>query len=103
VENLCRGRQATDDNIIQHMRIACWITKATDTHSEYVYLLLLHGNNGYTNVLQCYVIRTLPVLLKREYIVSKYGVKFHSEKCFNYCLTEDIKVQCDTFGSGIYV
>jgi hypothetical protein len=25
------ARQATDDNIIQHMRFACWITKATDT------------------------------------------------------------------------
>ena len=28
--------QATDDNIIQRMRFACWISKATDTHSEYV-------------------------------------------------------------------
>ena len=26
------------------------------------YLLLFHGNNGYANVLQCYVIRTLRVL-----------------------------------------
>ena len=26
------------DNIIQRMRFACWITKATDTHSEYVIL-----------------------------------------------------------------
>jgi hypothetical protein len=25
--------QATDDNIIRRMRFACWITKATDTHS----------------------------------------------------------------------
>ena len=28
--------QATDDNIIRSMRIACLITKATDTQSEYV-------------------------------------------------------------------
>jgi hypothetical protein len=28
--------QATDDNIIRRIRIACWIPKATDTHSEYV-------------------------------------------------------------------
>ena len=33
-----RARQATDDNIIRRMRFACWITKATDTHSEYVIL-----------------------------------------------------------------
>ena len=26
------------------------------------YLLLFHSNNGYTNMLRCYVIRTLPVL-----------------------------------------
>jgi hypothetical protein len=27
----CRTRQATDDNIIRRIRVACWITKATDT------------------------------------------------------------------------
>jgi len=26
------------------------------------YVLLFHSNNGYTNVLQCYVIHMLPVL-----------------------------------------
>jgi hypothetical protein len=31
--------QATDDNIVRHMRFALWITKATDTHSKYVILL----------------------------------------------------------------
>ena len=31
-----RTRQATDDNIIQCMCIVCCITRATDTHSEYV-------------------------------------------------------------------
>jgi hypothetical protein len=36
VEEYGRARQATDDNIIQHMRFACWISKATDTHSVYV-------------------------------------------------------------------
>jgi len=34
-----RVRQATDDNIILRMRIVRWITKATDTHSEYVTLI----------------------------------------------------------------
>ena len=31
--------QATDDNIIRHMRISCWIAKATDTHSKYVIII----------------------------------------------------------------
>ena len=33
-------RQATDDNIIQPMRIACWLPKATNTHSEYVIIII---------------------------------------------------------------
>jgi hypothetical protein len=39
VENYGEAREATDDNIIRRMRIACWLTKATDTHSEYVILI----------------------------------------------------------------
>jgi hypothetical protein len=33
VEKYGTARQATDENIIRRMRFACWITKATDTHS----------------------------------------------------------------------
>ena len=40
------------------MRIACWIPKATNTHPEYVTLLLFHCQSGHANVPQCYVIRT---------------------------------------------
>jgi len=39
VEKYGTARQAADDNIIQCMCFASWITKATDTHSEYVILL----------------------------------------------------------------
>jgi len=39
VEKRDRARQATDDNITLCMHFACWITKATDTHSEYVILI----------------------------------------------------------------
>jgi hypothetical protein len=28
------AREATVDNIIRHMGFACWITKATHTHTE---------------------------------------------------------------------
>jgi hypothetical protein len=34
----CAVREATEKNIIRRMRTACWITKATDTHSECVIL-----------------------------------------------------------------
>jgi hypothetical protein len=48
------ARQATDDNITWRMRIACWLSKATDTHTEYeiLYLWLLHGKHTYANVPQ---------------------------------------------------
>jgi hypothetical protein len=38
VEKYGRAGQATGGNIIWRMRFACWITKATNTHSEYVIL-----------------------------------------------------------------
>jgi hypothetical protein len=38
VKKCGRAGHATDGNIIQRMRFACRITKATDTHSEYVIL-----------------------------------------------------------------
>jgi hypothetical protein len=43
------------------MRIAWWVTKATDT--EYV-VLLFHGNIGYTNAPQCYVYMCIACLIK---------------------------------------
>ena len=39
VERYGTARQAIDGNIIRRMRFACEITKATDTHSEYVILI----------------------------------------------------------------
>ena len=44
-------------------RIACWITEATNTNSEYVILIVFHWNDGYTDATPRYVICTMPVLL----------------------------------------
>jgi hypothetical protein len=54
VEKYGRTRQATDDNIIRRISIACCATKGTDIHSEYVMLIAFYGNNGYANALQYY-------------------------------------------------
>jgi len=35
--------------MIWRTRCACWITKATGTHSEYVILIILHDKNVYAN------------------------------------------------------
>jgi hypothetical protein len=52
---------------IWRMRIACWMPKVTDTHTEYV--LFFHYNNGYANAPQCYVIRTLTVFFFRNKVI----------------------------------
>ena len=38
MEKCGRARQVTDVNIMRCMRFACWIIKATNTHSEYLIL-----------------------------------------------------------------
>jgi hypothetical protein len=54
--------QATDDNLTHaHYELG---TEGYYKYTQVVqYLLLLYCNNGCTNAPQCYVIRTLPVLL----------------------------------------
>ena len=39
MENHGTAREATDGSIIRRMRFACFITTATDSHSEYIILL----------------------------------------------------------------
>ena len=60
VEEFCRAGRP--QMTIWRMRIACWIPKATNTHSEYVMLLIFHCNNGYTNAPQYCVILTISVV-----------------------------------------
>jgi len=40
VEKYCRAWQATNESTIGRMRVACWIPKATNTHAEYVILMI---------------------------------------------------------------
>jgi len=72
---LCENRAVREipcENIVQpwrlqitiwRMRTECWITKATDTHSEYVTLRFSHRNKGYTDASYFYVICILTVWL----------------------------------------
>jgi len=55
------------------MRIACWMTKATNTDSEYVILthIAFPYNNGYANASQCYVYIYMACL-----VVSAFFVEF---------------------------
>jgi hypothetical protein len=44
---------------IRRMGFVCWVTKATATYSEYVIYIAFNSNNGYRNVPQRYVVRTV--------------------------------------------
>jgi len=48
VEKYGTAGQTTDDNLIERMRLVCWMTNASDTRLEYV-LIAFHGNSGFTN------------------------------------------------------
>jgi len=61
MEKYCRIGNATEDNIIQRMRLACWITKARNTHSEYVIRTAFARQICYRYAPQYYVIRSLTV------------------------------------------
>jgi len=63
---------------IWRMRIARWITKATDTISEYYKGLLFQCYVGCTNVPQCHVIGTLPVLFELHTCILRPA---NSAKC----------------------
>jgi len=39
MEKYCTAGQATDDNKIRCMRIACWIARVANTRSEFVMLI----------------------------------------------------------------
>jgi hypothetical protein len=65
VEKYGRTRQATDDNIIRRMRFACWITKATDTYSEYVIFIVFPRQEW---------LRERASMLRYTYIVSLVNV-----------------------------
>ena len=58
---------------IRRIRIACWISKSTNTHSEYVTLTAFPCNNGCTNGPHCNVIHTLTVVMVHK--VFTYYIK----------------------------
>ena len=61
LEKCGRAGQTTDDNTIECLRFACWITKATDTHSEYVIFICSPRQHWLRERTSRYVTRTLPL------------------------------------------
>ena len=73
----CRAGQVTDDKYgacALHagcLRLPCWLTKVTNTHSEYV-IPLAHGNSGYANTPECCFIRALPVMSINKVLLTSF-------------------------------
>jgi hypothetical protein len=73
------------DNVIWRMRIAFWITKVTDMHSEYLILriLLIHSNICYENAFQCYIYTYITCFV--TYVVATttiYGLEIYSHMIY---------------------
>ena len=71
MEKYGTARQVTDG--MWH-GLACWITKATDTHNEHV-ILFFHSNIGYENAPQCYICMYTE-LVDIEFGIWHMGVMF---------------------------
>jgi len=72
VERYSRYRQATDANIVRRMEFACWVTKATDTHSEYVIIIVFSSAGMVRRTRICVMfLHKIPVLL--SYIPMYYS------------------------------
>ena len=81
-------RETTDDNIKRPMRFACWITKATKTHSEYVILIAfpqqkwLHQCASMLRLyLLClsYCLEAIKVSFSPHQVEFHFGIPVHSK------------------------
>jgi hypothetical protein len=70
VEEYGTAGHVTDDNIIRRMRFASWITKATDTHSEYVILIAFPRQQCFRERASILRYTTLPVLLASSFYAA---------------------------------
>ena len=82
--------QNKDDNTIRHKRFACWITKATNTHSEFVILVSFPRQKWLrerTLILR-YTYIVPPALkypLTKEYFVPSVYKRIWFAQCFVIC------------------
>jgi len=85
MEKYYRAGNATDDNVIQRMRFACWITKARNTHLDYAIRTafarqyLLHQRASMLCHTNCYgVCLVFPTLCKLKICSSSASDEAHT-------------------------
>ena len=72
VEKYCTAGQATEDNIIWRMRIACWITEATNTHWVSIILIVFHNNSGNANAPLYYFLNIYVIQQDTQYLMINF-------------------------------
>ena len=103
MEKYGRDGQATDDYKIRHKRLACWITKATDTHSDYVIFIYLP--HCYAKASRCYVVRVLPAMCKCStalFTLCFLYIGFHNNKFSSYGGGKPTAASIYSVPGGIY-
>ena len=66
--------QAADDNITQRMHFAYWITKATDTHSEYVIIIAFAQQQWLRYIYAHSLSRYLQILVNTFFALKMIGL-----------------------------
>ena len=66
-----------------HARQHTHETRRAHTRINMIYLLLFHGNKGFTNAPRCYIIRAFPVLLKNFSFLCISEKTFYSPSMVN--------------------
>jgi hypothetical protein len=73
VEKYGTAGQTTDDNIIRRMRFACWINKATATHSEYVIFVAFPRRQCLRDPPEYYVCTYIACLLVHNFCWNRFS------------------------------
>jgi hypothetical protein len=82
-------RQTTDESIIRRMRFACWITKPTDTHSEYVIFIAFPPHQWSRERASMLRDTTLPLLFYFSQCVSRSNTGCVATKLRNKWLLKE--------------
>jgi hypothetical protein len=102
VKNCCRGRHATDDNVLRRICIACWIPKATNTHlvcAVRIAFPLLQGLHEHASLSRCTYIACLVV--NWHIFVSWTDIFLSRYELTHFCLVVNwhifVSLRTDTF------
>jgi hypothetical protein len=97
VAKRCRARETTFDHGIRRMRLACWITKATNTHSEYVIFIVFFFTQQKWWLERASVLR-LYLLSVTFVFTRKLPVLFCSlhHPLFHFCIIPNFNPLCAT-------